>query len=192
MTLLEIVVKAHGNGEVHPAYRVHMVPVLIYLREVLWTQLKDIKGSAALENLRSLHCWRQQKRPESFFFSSQQVSGGLAVYFKGRPLARYIISGPLEGALEDTWSRFINQGCGLFFFFFFPGRSSWVTRQVAVGSQDGNVLTQWQLFFSLFLLHSQSHKPSFGLSLLAETLINTAEKTATTASSTGSQAGWIW
>lgn len=92
------------------------------------------------------------KEARVIFFSSRQVSGGLVVYFKERPLAHYIISGPLEGALEDTRSPFINHGWGLLCFLFFPRiRSlSHKTGGRLITRPDGNVVAATAII-SLFL-----------------------------------------
>lgn len=134
------------------------------------------------------------KEARVIFFSSQLVSGGPAIYFKRRPLVRYIISGWRRPgghfvSFHQPWPGLI--------VFFFPGHGSWVTWQVAVWSQ-GLMGTSWQwhpwFFICLFFAPSfvfGAKSQSLGLSLFAETFIYITERAATTASSTGNRAGWI-
>lgn len=139
-----------------------MVLVLIYLRERCFEAAWRIKRFCSPGEPSLLALLATTKEARVIFFSSRQVSGGLTVYFKGQLLARYIISGPLEGALEDTRSRFINHGWSLLCFHFFSlGHSSCVTRQVAIWS-PGLMGTSWlrpQCFYLFIYLFASSSEP---------------------------------
>lgn len=91
-----------------------------------------------------------------FFFSSLLVSGGLTVYFKSWSLVCYVISGPLEGALEDALSRFINHGLGSYFFSR-TRQLSHMTGGPLITWPDGNILAVMSMIFYLYKNKKAGH-----------------------------------